>query len=1699
MDPDLPSEPFDPRLDDIFDPSKVPGSSVYLALNGTDLGVQAIVAGSFFLIVVLAFSALRLRWPFIFSPRTRLTITAPPYLSRRFLGWVVATMRTPEAYILNTLGLDTVVFLRFYKMCMRLLLDVAFFSILIVWPINIYWSKTNLEAGAKSDAGGGGGGGGALQLPAAYSVTDYLFNLTLNTSDPRQQWYLVPHIVFVYIFSGLAYYHITKFSSRWASLRWHFLMQSRHAMVSRTVMLTSVPRHLAKNPRELEWFWGPGLRLGNVERVRVCPFNTRLTRAAKERARCLVSLEHAYMKLLGNPCAHPEYDPGRLAALATDESAAARSEERRLLARWAKPSRRPRSAAAEPDGACQYAIQVEAPAGSDPALAGDACGQQQHDSTARPTAWVAPQGRQFWRWRRVDAIDHWRERFLAADREFHQLRDSILRGDDYGHSTTAFVTFEDAATAHMATQLLCYPNPGYMKAQLAPEPRGVYWPNVWISNQRRWAGAAAKWVCIFVIWAFWSVPVILFSSLLTPASLGKVFPAILSSNNNLLRAFLTTTVPSVFLLLFLNMLPWILKQVHFLTGARTKPDIDYSVMTKMWAFLVFNVVLVFGFSGTFWNLIVDAVNRPGTIMQSLASNIPRVGTFFTGYILMLGVGYQPFKLLQLRPVIWHIGRQWLCSTPRDYARLVSPVYIDWYSVYPYPLLVFAIAMVYSTFSPPVVLGAVIYYAIGYPVMKYLLLYVYFHPFETAGMAWPKVCRRMIVSIILYQVVMLTFVIVKGGGWYTFSLVPVIVLYVWFFYSIGWSLEKRGTALPVYLWRNPPPNSSYPPPPYTADADPASQGKRPPLYSMLPATSSSADRGSETACAPDSTEPARTSTRARGASKLSQPLVSSPVTSADSEPRSRGEEPPRRRHGHVRQESNRGVRTREIILARNTAKLVSPGAGSTWHRRAKGRTSPRRYRAPSRAADDGGSGALRSPGCPRQHGRAHGHASGSSRGSNDQHAGRHLRSGSAGTGSGDSRSAAKRKCYKSLAEAATVEGKRLLVSLGKLPGELYPRRAEAGSKAPVAPGGTPRPSLDCTPRGTAPEPGLHHALLAVDDEPALDAEDQWVDSDDSEHGDRAGTARRRRGKMAAQRAREPARHSAGDSPDWDPLEYLKPAADPALAGQADPGAGRGRPSADRTLCMLLTGLDGRQQPAWAGGLARASTGDSGGPGGAPPGLRRRLAYRTDSCADDGSQAAASIIDAEGTQPHDARAPPQRGIQARLWRALHHARDYFLAEFRPAAPILDLTYDRLYSQGIDDGDASPVRADASREPLEDDGGTVLPLRQLITRVLPRTVSRMLGPELDATQKPLDAGLAATAPSRSRLLASPCSTSPTPSAYVQVERPATTRGVSSGAGARRGPLGRRGQSSYDVRHALRRLGTSPLPAPALYGEKPAWAHAVDSLDELPEPPRAPWLAAEGAGKDPLPRVHSRTTSHPVLARPEANHTRSASNVSLPALDAQLAHRRSCHKNSLPAPRVPLTARMVSELNYVARSSITPGCAPAGIELDWAQSRPADEPDGEQLLVANYQRYAVERQSRFEPDEYTDYRQTPMLNFRGILDRGIQDYVHPGLVGELPTLWLPVKRVRHSDDSGGGGGSFSRADSTQQGTLDEKRSYMSALAAAAHRLLQQRGAGGAAHADSDVAVVAAAAAAALPATSALPAPEHAEDVQVCVHRRDH
>ncbi|KAJ2356603.1 hypothetical protein GGF43_001965 [Coemansia sp. RSA 2618] len=675
--------------------------------------------------------------------------------------------------------------------------------------------------------------------------------------------------------------------------------------------------------------------------------------------------------------------------------------------------------------------------------------------------------------------------------------------------------------------------------------------------------------------------------------------------------------------------------------------------------------------------------------------------------------------------------------------------------------------------------------------------------------------------------------------------------------------------------------------------------------------------------------------------------------------------------------------------------------------------------------------------------------------------------SSGSVSAEEFRVSKRKRYKSLAEVATVEGSRLLVSLGRLPGELYSRHTESRDRSQSFLGKLPdamaaqnkRWSLNARLNvfGRSSGPSSERLTSNISEErrdSAVEGGNTYTSSsgarrwrrlaplvqnvDDAEWEDiepaPAEISERRRSKMAAGD-----NIPCTDPKDWDPLVYLKPADDPSyLHGTSSSQDVQNNIHAvDNTLGTLLTGLDNRSLPASSSSYSATPS----------SGLRRRnrnfnstqpefsQAARSPEGSSsaiglgNGSQAAASIIGAEGAGHSEGNS--QRGLRTRVRQTFQQVRDYFLAEFRPAAPILDLTYDRLYSQGIEDGDHQP-RTDANGEYIEDNGDELPPLRQLIGRVLPRSVSRVFSPAPSGTL-PLPPAItgSATAPLENKRLASPTDLEGRAMLRASTAASGLARGTrvvsESGSGAGNRASSHMDQNSGAGRY-LRRLvsslamqspssGPSNLQRADRLSDQPA-SNGISNLeydsclDDLPRPPPAPWLLAE-AGSAPTPQDRSRATSQPTQYRADLGRAASSSAASLPALSRRLNDRRTSHKNSLPPPRAPLTARMVSELNYVTRRSATPTWVPAGIRLDSAPAQAAEELDSEQLLIANYQKYAVERQSKFEPDEYTDYLQTPMLNFRGILDRGIQDYVHPGLIGELPTLWLPVKQVPIPDST--------------------------------------------------------------------------------------
>ncbi|KAJ1885351.1 hypothetical protein LPJ66_010160, partial [Kickxella alabastrina] len=826
-------------------------------------------------------------------------------------------------------------------------------------------------------------------------------------------------------------------------------------------------------------------------------------------------------------------------------------------------------------------------------------------------------------------------------------------------------------------------------------------------------------------------------------------------------------------------------------------------------------------------------------------------------------------------------------------------------------------MVYSTFSPPVVLGAVIYFVIGYPVMKYLLLYVYFHPFETAGMAWPKVCRRMIFSIILYQVVILTFVIVKGGGWFTFSMVPIIVLYLWFFYYVGWSLEKQGTVLPVYLWRNPPPNSAYPLPPDSMDFDDEDKNlftqpllmnhaydtSTHPVLQANPGASAlhrlsgggggggrsyTADFDSRRA---HNRPPWQNISAARPRSRsiarpppLPLPISSSLLVSPHSRPLS-SSRVAKRSAGNHRRESSRGVRTREIILANRTLAKSSradnrpPLATSTSESYANALLAGSSSISPLKRKS---AASLAAAGMRNQKRASNSQLRASHASQQQQQQQKNAKLLGVSSPSDQPRLTPpaqeplqlqrtaenkRKKRYKSLAEAATVEGSRLIISLGRLPGELYNRHIEnkrnsmsaitdmstqliSSQESRVSSGARIRPwsfsggKLQTLEQNALAEenqlrsdsavgsadsglgkvaPAVSKRIAAV---PSISASTSNSSraryynqarvhlrsplSHEVSPQPRQCRRRRRHLQQNGQQQRRPQqldshvqmnkaaeKNSDEDEDDdgwvnesdimdaqglstptvdrngwqdlneeevWDPLVYLKSSssdvqlndkrrqsdgngatlgtlltdldhnalvskserANLIVRGSSDTAKGRARarPMRHNYATHFATGvLDGRQhlESSPLSGLRQRRVRGRGATANSEPSVRQASSI--------GEVATSSIIDAERSSAYNATSEDEAGGTAnqrtrvyvrRVRSALQRMRDYFLADFRPAGPILDLTYDRLYSQGVRDT-SNRVHTDVNGELVEDNGDTLPPLRQILGRVLPRSMSR------------------------------------------------------------------------------------------------------------------------------------------------------------------------------------------------------------------------------------------------------------------------------------------------------------------------------------------------------------------------------------------
>ncbi|KAJ1968287.1 hypothetical protein H4R35_006470 [Dimargaris xerosporica] len=547
-------------------------------------------------------------------------------------------------------------------------------------------------------------------------------------------------------------------------------------------MVINIPGYL-QDPAKLRQFFDE-LDIGQIEATSIIGQLPDLPALVKARAACLRQLETQVCRLIGNPCVAPDYDRERLRKLMLSTDPAAAQEERDLLAQWMKP---------------KYQKRLKKNPTYDP----------------RPTVRL-PSDRWFRLGPKVDAIDHYKEKFLEYDRvvkTLRRVRSTTPNADAHGNaistdsesaasSSVGFVTFTNSTSAHIAAQTLTHAKPFACITMLAPEPANVYWNNLTARFHSRIPRTILVFIAMVVLTFFWGIPVAFLSSLLSLETLGEHWGFVkeLAESNSVFQSLFTNTLPSVVMISYFNLLPAIVQKLTEFKGIRVRADMDIFVLSRVFFFQVFNVLLVFTLSGTLWNSLFDIFEDPSELTTKLAASLPQVGPFFINYVIVLGIAYLPFKLLQVLPMIWTAFRRYLCTTPRDFAEVVAPIYVAWGARYPVPMLVFVLTLTYSNISPLILVFGVLYFVLGFVFYKYVFLYVYFKYYESSGRMWPYVVRRLVVSMYLYHLLMFGYFSLKGVWVVAILTIPTVAMNSIFFHYLNKILNEFGEHVPLSLLR-----------------------------------------------------------------------------------------------------------------------------------------------------------------------------------------------------------------------------------------------------------------------------------------------------------------------------------------------------------------------------------------------------------------------------------------------------------------------------------------------------------------------------------------------------------------------------------------------------------------------------------------------------------------------------------------------------------------------------------------------------------------------------------------------------------------------------------------------------------------------------------------------------------------------------------
>ena len=377
---------------------------------------------------------------------------------------------------------------------------------------------------------------------------------------------------------------------------------------------------------------------------------------------------------------------------------------------------------------------------------------------------------------KVDAIDYLTDRISELEMEIKHVRESIDKRNPMPYGFASFDKIEDA---HVVAYAAKNKHPHGTTIKLAPRPKDLIWKNLPLTKaEKRWKLLLNNfWIAILtVVWIAPNALIAIFlSNLANLANLWPGFRKTFDAHHTTWAIVQGIASPALTSLVYL-ILPIIFRRLSINAGNATKAAREQNVTTKLYAFFVFNNLVVFSVFASLFSFVTSVIHdtkvsgdsawkaiEEGYFFSKILTGLIQVSPFWLSWLIQRNLG-SAADISQ----IWNLiatgfMRRFMSPTPRQWIEWSAPPMMDYAVYYNYFLFYSTVALCFVTVQPLVVPVTVFFFIIDYWLKKYLLLYVLITKNESGGVFWRMLFNRFIFAMILANCI-IALTLKANGSW-----------------------------------------------------------------------------------------------------------------------------------------------------------------------------------------------------------------------------------------------------------------------------------------------------------------------------------------------------------------------------------------------------------------------------------------------------------------------------------------------------------------------------------------------------------------------------------------------------------------------------------------------------------------------------------------------------------------------------------------------------------------------------------------------------------------------------------------------------------------------------------------------------------------------------------------------------------------------